>query len=90
MKNSENNFYRNAMDFDNNYELVTEINSYDGKHKEINIYLRSKKDGLIAQDIALVRKSETSNDEIECLVWADELDEDFTDKFTIKVFKDEQ
>lgn len=90
MENSKNNSYRYAMDFDNDYELVTEITSYDGEHKEINIYLRSKKDRLIVQDIALVRKSETSNDEIECLVWADELNEDFTHKFPIKVFKDEQ
>ena len=62
--------------------LVAEI--YDAGFDEITICLETK-DGGIVQDIALVRKEkdEIGRDAIECLVWADSEDDDWTDRFVI-------
>ena len=71
-----------TMPFDQSKDIVTEKSSYDGKHVEIHTYLRCKNTGEIIQDISLIRKSETENT-VECLVWGDENNEDYTDRFSI-------
>lgn len=71
-----------VMPFDETRDLVVEKSSYDEEHTEFQIYLRCKKTGEILQDISLVRKSKTENT-VECLVWGDENNEDYTDRFSI-------
>lgn len=68
--------------FDETKDMVVEKSSYDEEHTEFSTYLRCKKTGEILQDISLVRKSETKNT-VECLVWGDENNEDYTDRFSI-------
>ena len=81
------------------YQIVAEI--YDGDTTEIppelTVYLRDK-DGVIVQDVCLVRphyryderKGEfiTYDDLIDCLVWGDSDDEDYTHKHVIGVYKE--
>lgn len=67
-------------------EIVVEINNHDGNHKEVCIYLEGPE---IVQDICLVRENDEDNNIIECLVWTDENDEDYTHKFDIKKYKEE-
>ena len=66
-------------------------------YNEISIYI--KKDGYILQDLALVRQKHNHDDgdeiihipgEYEVLVWADENDEDYTNLFEIKEYKEEE
>lgn len=45
-----------------------------------------EKDGVIWQDLAIVRKEKK---DYEVLVYADENNEDYTHKFTIKEYKDD-
>lgn len=71
-----------TIPFDETRDIVVEKSSYDGEHTEISTYLRCKKTGEITQDISLVRKSETENT-VECFVWGDENNEDYTDRFSI-------
>ena len=67
-------------------EIVVEINNHDGNHEEVCIYLEGPE---IVQDICLVRENDEDNNIIECLVWADENDEDYTHNFDIKKYKEE-
>jgi len=78
-----------TMPFDETKEIVVERYSYDEEHTEITVYLRCKSTGVIIQDIALVRKSETENS-VECLVWGDENSEDYTDRFSIPPYDYEE
>ena len=83
------------------YQIVAEINDADtpGFPPELVVYLRDK-NGVINQDICLVRphyryderKAEfiTYNDLIDCLVWGDSDNEDYTDKHVIGVYKYEE
>ena len=62
------------------------------------VYLRNK-DGVILQDICLVRpycefnlkehEFKRNNDFVTCLVWGESGYEDYTDKHVIAVFKEE-
>lgn len=75
-----------------NLELVAELYNYDGVHPEITVYI--EKDSVIYQDICLVRPHEgpdcvQENDSIDCLVWGDEDNEDFTDEFHIGIYEEE-
>ena len=61
---------------------------------EFSIHLEEKETGLIHQDIALVRASVNEDlqpipDSIDCLVWSNCDDEDYTHKFVIKLYKHE-
>lgn len=81
------------------YQIVAEIYDKDTPEfpPELMIYLRDK-DGVINQDICLVRphyrynenKGEfvIENDLIDCLVWGDSDYEDYTDKYVIGVYKE--
>ena len=65
--------------------LVAE--KYEGA--EFIVYFQDKKTECITQDIATVRQSLDGNGEllpnaVDCLVWADNNDEDYTHSFTIK------
>jgi hypothetical protein len=66
------------------------VEKYDGV--EFVVFLQDKKDRCITQDIAIVRQA--TEDEkpipgvIECLVWANENTEDYTDKFFINQYRE--
>ena len=75
----------------NEVEVVAELYSYDGNHREIAIFIQEN--GIAVQDICLVRPSEDvskSSGTIECLVWGDECSEDYTDKFIIEKYSTEE
>lgn len=74
-------------------ELVAELYNHDGNHPEITVYI--EKDGIIYQDICLIRPHEgpgcvQEKDSIDCLVWGDENNEDFTDEYWIQMYKEEE
>ena len=66
---------------------------------EFNVYLTDR-DGKIIQDICLVRphydyirskgEFETDNNFVDCLVWGDSDDEDYTNKYVIGVYEEEE
>lgn len=75
-----------------NLELVASIYNHDGKHPEIEVYI--EKDMMIHQDICLIRPHEgknfvQENDAIDCLVWGDPNNEDFTDEYFIPIWEEE-
>ena len=66
-----------------------------GLFNEYSIHIEEKDTGLVHQDIALVRASVGEDfqpipDSVDCLVWGDSDDEDYTHKFAIKLFKHEE
>lgn len=82
-------------------QIVAEIDDRNTPEipPEIVIYLQDK-DGNIMQDVCLVRPHyeynrkmedfETSNDFVDCLVWGDSWNEDYTDKHVIGVYEGEE
>ena len=66
---------------------------------ELNVYL-TYSDGKIIQDICLVRphydyirskgEFETDDNFVDCLVWGDSDDEDYTNKYVIGVYEEEE
>lgn len=78
------------INLDNNLELVAELYNYDGDHPEIIVYI--EKDGIIHQDVCLVRQNENVTDEVwtECIVWTDPYEEDYTHKFQIGIYEEEE
>lgn len=87
-----------VMKLPNGNEIVAEKYKADADFpEELTIYLRDK-DGTIIQDICLVRSHYEYNNSkvridyplIDCLVWADEDNEDYTDKFIIPQYTEEE
>ena len=81
-------------------KIVAEINDWsDGGTNELTVYLCDK-DNRIIQDICLVRphyevnrktyEFETNNDFIDCLIWGDSDEEDYTHKFVIGVYEEDE
>lgn len=81
-------------------KIVAEINDWkDDMPKELVVYLCDKDDHII-QDICLVRphydyirskgEFETDNNFVDCLVWGDSDDEDYTNKYVIGVYEEEE
>lgn len=75
-----------------NLELVAELYNYDGDHPEIIVYI--EKDGIIHQDVCLVRPHDGDSFveekySADCIVWSDPYDEDYTHKFEIGVYEEE-
>lgn len=76
---------------DNGKEIVAELCDYDGNHPEIVVCLQEN--GIATQDICIVRPHEEDderNGDIDCLVWSDEYDEDYTHKFIIPQYEEEE
>ena len=71
------------------YDLVAEKYVCNNE-VEILISIIERDTGLIHQDICLARVSDTKKETIELLVWGDDEQEDYTDKFQIKIWKDEE
>lgn len=77
-----------AIKLTNGKEIVAELCNYDGNHPEIVIYIQ--KNGVAVQDICLVRPYENIEEDIECLVWSDEYDEDYSHRFIISQYEEEE
>lgn len=80
-----------VIPLDNGKEIVAELCNYDGKHPELVICI--EKDGLVYQDICLVRPHEGKDfeqekDSVDVLVWADENNECFTDEYWINIHEE--
>lgn len=83
------------------YQIVAEINDYSLPEipAAINVYLQDK-DNKTIQDICLITphydyirskgEFETDNDFVDCLVWGDSDDEDYTDKHVIGVYEEDE
>lgn len=82
------------------FEIVAEVSYVDPEVPyELVVYIRNK-EGQITQDICLVRPHceykekignfVTDNDFVDCLVWADSDDEDYTHEHVIGVYKEEE
>jgi hypothetical protein len=84
-----------------NKKIVAEIYDNNGPEipPELCVFLEDE-DGTIIQDICLVRphydinrktkEFETDADFVDCLVWGDSDDEDYTDKFVIGIHEWEE
>ena len=71
--------------------LVAEVYNSDYPVSEIVVCLKDA-DGIPVQDIAIIRQTivdDKKQDAVECLVYSDELDEDYTHKFSIYCYKEE-
>jgi hypothetical protein len=82
-------------------KIVAEIYDMDCPEfpSEITIHLRDKND-IVIQDICLVRPHYVMSKEaaevmidnniVQCIVWRDVQNEDYTDKFVIDVYEEEE
>ena len=74
-------------------KLVVEMAADDSPFREFYVYLEDKETGLVHQDIALARQAINTNTghiipgAVDCIVWSDPTNEDYTHKFTIDLFK---
>jgi len=68
--------------------LIAEQNAGDSPTPELFVCLEDKETGSVTQDIVMVRPSEKTTN-IECLVWSDIEDEDYTHKIEVDIRKDE-
>ena len=73
-----------VMKLSDGRELIAEVDNYDGEHEELAVYINS--DNLF-QDICLIREDENTKNNIECLVWSDKDEEDYTDRFSIEPYR---
>lgn len=76
---------RISITLNNGKELVAELCNYDGKHPEIAICIQEN--GIAIQDICLIRPHKGQNNSINCLVWGNEHEEDYSDEFEISLYK---
>lgn len=72
----------------NGAEIVCQRYDYDGEHPEIAVCLW--KDGLVVQDLCLVRPDEDNKEDVEILVFGDQYSEDYTHKFIIEQYEEEE
>lgn len=79
-----------TIELGNGNKLVAELCEYPNSDikSEIVICIQDK-DGIAIQDIALARPQENENG-TEVLIWADENDEDYTNKFVINEYEEEE
>ena len=66
-------------------ELIAEVNNYDGENIELCVYVEAENS---MQDICLIR--EGVKRDVECLVWSDPNNEDYTDFFNIGKYESEE
>lgn len=81
-----------------NNKIVAEIYDWNAEDLplELSVFLEDK-DGNIIQDICTVRphvdtnkEFKPDNDFVDCIVWGDCDDEDYTDKFVIGIHEEEE
>lgn len=81
-----------TIKLNNGKEIVAELCNYDGNHPEIIVCVHEN--GIAVQDLCIIRPHEDEQcnhvgDDIDCLVWADETYEDYTHKFVISHYEEE-
>lgn len=78
------------VSLNNGTEIVAELSNFDGEHPEIAICIQ--REGIAIQDICIIRPTddESSEGTVECLVWGDECSEDYTDKFIISPYEENE
>jgi hypothetical protein len=73
-------------------EVNLVVEKYD--NAELCVYLEDKKTNCVTQDIVTVRQAikddEPLHNTVDCLVWADESDENYTHKFTIPHLEEDE
>jgi hypothetical protein len=72
--------------------LVAELYNYDGEHPEICVFIEDN--GAVSQDICIARPHENEKfvqdkNSIDVIVWADENNEDYTDRYQINIWEEE-
>lgn len=74
----------------NGHKIVAELCEYPHTNiqPEIVVCLQDE-NGIAIQDLAIVRASENQKN-IEVLVWSNKDDEDYTDRFEIEEYKEEE
>lgn len=84
---------KNRIDIGNGYSLVVTVNRSDSpKDYPDEIYVTIENEQL-CQDVCIVRQAyipgtgERLEDKVECLVFSDASDEDYTHKFQIDALK---
>lgn len=71
---------------DENTEMVAERVTQIGKDDQLCVYLRNAKTKVFIQDIFSAQKDK--KDTIDAYIWHDECEENFTDYFEIKRYRD--
>ena len=71
----------------NGAEIVSQRYDYDGNHPEIAVCLW--KDGIVWQDLCMIRPYEDDEENVEILIWGDEYQEDYSHRFIIKQYEEE-
>lgn len=80
----------------NNFIVVEAYQADENLPTELTVYIKSK-DGTILQDICLIREHYDyknssfikDSKSVDCLVWGESDNEDFTDDFRINIAEDE-
>lgn len=87
---------RNKIEIDlrDGRKLVASLYNHDGEHPEITVCI-VEPNGLIHQDVCLIRPHENANcvqetDRVDCIVWGDKDSEDYTDKYVIDIYEEEE
>lgn len=62
--------------------LIAEKDYFEDRN-EFRIYIKDVSTGVETQNIALIRKSLKNEDAVECLVWGDKNNDDYTDRFVM-------
>ena len=86
-----------VIPLDNGYRLVAEQNEDSEFDKEIFVGIETES-GAYLQDLAIIRPSYTfenenvkfSSDSFEMLIFGSEKVEDYTNKFTVPLYKDDE
>lgn len=94
VKTMNNNTLNNnlTIKLPNGKEIVAQLCNYDGNHPEIAICVQEN--GIAVQDLCIIRPHEDEDcnvvgNDIDCLVWSDETSEDYTHKFVISHYEEE-
>ena len=88
---------RIVIPLDNGYKLVAEQNIHSEFDKELFVGIETDT-GVYHQDLVIIRPTykfednsvKFDSDKFEMLVFADEKTEDYTDKFTVPLYQDDE
>lgn len=70
-----------------NLQLAVEDDIPEGDSHEVTVSLVSKENGTFIQDLIMLRPNPIKRN-IQLLIWADETDESYTDKFDIGLYEE--
>ena len=70
-----------------NLQLAVEDGVTESSSKEVTVSLVGKEDGNFIQDLVLIRPNPVKRN-VQLLIWADETDESYTDKFDVELYEE--